>query len=140
MLFARFDETEKCELIKSNAPEEASTSEDDNAGVLIKASGPGEQAREVRVSAASPLNLWFRGGWDNVVRIRARATKSVHALCYTAAGVQGGGCRCGAPAASTPAAVAAGAAIAVAGRGAGKGGCEAREGQAGAGRVPAPPA
>ena len=52
MLFARFDEADKCELIRSNAPEEASSSEDDNAGVLIKETGPGEQAREVLVSAA----------------------------------------------------------------------------------------
>ena len=58
MLFARFDEAEKCEPIKSTAPEEASSSEDDNAGVLIKASGPGEQAREVPVSAAALLNLY----------------------------------------------------------------------------------
>ena len=56
MLFARFDEAEKCEPIKSNAPKEASSSEDDNAGVLIKASAPGEQAREVLVSAATLLN------------------------------------------------------------------------------------
>ena len=57
MLFARFDEAEQCELIKSNAPEEASSSEDDNAGVLIKASGPREQAREVLFSATALLNL-----------------------------------------------------------------------------------
>lgn len=57
MLSARFDEAEKCKLIKSIAPEEASSSEDDNAGVLIKASGPGEQAREVLVSAALLSNL-----------------------------------------------------------------------------------
>jgi len=57
VLSARFDEAEKCKLIKSIAPEEASSSEDDNAGVLIKASGPGEQAREVLVSAALLSNL-----------------------------------------------------------------------------------
>ena len=57
MLFARFDKAEQCRLIKSNAPEEASSSEGDNAGVLIKASGPREQAREVQVSAAALLNL-----------------------------------------------------------------------------------
>ena len=57
MLFARFDEAEKCELIKLNAPEEASSSEDDNAGVLIKASAPSEQGREVLVSAAALSNL-----------------------------------------------------------------------------------
>ena len=57
MLFARFDEAEKCELIKSKGPKEASSTEDDNAGVPIKASAPGEQAREVRVSDAALLNL-----------------------------------------------------------------------------------
>ena len=57
MLFARFDEAEKRELIKSNAPEEPSSSKDDNAGVLIKASGPGEQARELLVSTAALSNL-----------------------------------------------------------------------------------
>ena len=74
MLSARFDEAEKCKLIKSIGPEEASSSEDDNAGVLIKASGPGEQAREVLVSAAAALeSLSARGGWDNVIRIRTVA-------------------------------------------------------------------
>ena len=57
MLFARFDEAEKCELIKLDGPEKASSLEDDNAGVLIEASAPGEQACEVPVSAAALLNL-----------------------------------------------------------------------------------
>ena len=57
MLFARFDEAEKCELIKLNGPEKASSLEDDNAGVLIEASAPGEQACEMPVSAAALSNL-----------------------------------------------------------------------------------
>ena len=52
VLFARFDEAEKCEFIEANAPEEAWSPTDDNAGVLIKASALREQAREVLVSAA----------------------------------------------------------------------------------------
>ena len=59
---------------------------------------------------------------------RARSGLARHAVS-SAAGMQGGGCRCGAPTASRPpAAVAAGAAVAVAvaGRGVGKGGCAAR--------------
>ena len=54
MLFARFDEAEKCKLIRSNAPEEVSSLDEDN---VFKESGPGEQAREVLVSAAALLNL-----------------------------------------------------------------------------------
>ena len=52
VLFIRFDEVEKCEFIKMNAPEEAWASTDDGAGLLIKASALCEQAREALVSAA----------------------------------------------------------------------------------------
>ena len=51
VIFARFDEAEKCEFIKANAPEEAWSSTDDGAGLLIKASALREQAREMLVSA-----------------------------------------------------------------------------------------
>ena len=52
VLFARFDEAEKCEFIEANAPVEAWSPTDDNAGVLIEASALREQACEVLVSAA----------------------------------------------------------------------------------------
>ena len=52
VLFARFSEVDKCEFIKVNAPEDAWTSTDDGAGVLVKADALREQAREVLVSAA----------------------------------------------------------------------------------------
>ena len=52
VLFARFSEVDKCEFIKVNTPEDAWTSTDDGAGLLIKASELREQAREVMVSAA----------------------------------------------------------------------------------------
>ena len=56
VLFARFDEVDKCEFIKANAPEEAweawTSSDDDGAGLLVKADALREQAREVLVSAA----------------------------------------------------------------------------------------
>ena len=56
VLFARFDEVDKCEFIKANAPEEAweawTSSDDDGAGLLVKAKALREQAREVLVSAA----------------------------------------------------------------------------------------
>ena len=55
VLFARFDEVDKCEFIKANAPEawEAWTSsDDDGAGLLVKAAALREQAREVLVSTA----------------------------------------------------------------------------------------
>ena len=52
VLFARFDEAERCEFIEANAPVEAWSSTDDNAGVLIKANALREQAREVLISAA----------------------------------------------------------------------------------------
>eukprot|EP00964_Phaeocystis_antarctica_P156368 scaffold125977_cov61-Phaeocystis_antarctica.AAC.1 len=55
VLFARFDEVDKCEFIKANAPEEAweawTSSDDDGAGLLVKAEALREQAREVLVSA-----------------------------------------------------------------------------------------
>ena len=56
VLFARFDEVDKCEFIKVNAPEESweawTSSDDDSAGLLVKADALREQAREVLVSAA----------------------------------------------------------------------------------------
>ena len=52
VLFARFDEAEKCEFIEANVPVEVWSSTDDGAGVLVKASALREQAREVLVSAA----------------------------------------------------------------------------------------
>ena len=52
VLFARFDEAEKCEFIEANVPVEAWSPTDDNAGVLIKANALREQAREVLVSAS----------------------------------------------------------------------------------------
>eukprot|EP00964_Phaeocystis_antarctica_P047105 scaffold27240_cov64-Phaeocystis_antarctica.AAC.1 len=52
VLFARFSEVGKCEFIKVNAPEDAWTSTDDGAGVLVKADALRKQAREVLVSAA----------------------------------------------------------------------------------------
>ena len=59
VLFARFDEVDKCEFIKANAPEEAweawTSSDDDGAGLLVKAEALREQAREVLVSAARSI-------------------------------------------------------------------------------------
>ena len=56
VLFARFDEVGKCAFIKANAPKEAweawTSSDDDGAGLLVKANALREQAREVLVSAA----------------------------------------------------------------------------------------
>ena len=52
VLFARFDEAEKCNFIEANVPVEAWSSTDDGAGILIKASALREQAREMLVSAA----------------------------------------------------------------------------------------
>ena len=52
VLFARFDEAEKCEFIEANVPVEAWSSTRDGAGLLIKASALCEQAREALVSAA----------------------------------------------------------------------------------------
>ena len=57
VLFARFDEAEKCEFIEANVPVEAWTSTDDNAGVLVKVDALREQAREVLVSAALSVIL-----------------------------------------------------------------------------------
>ena len=57
VLFARFDEAEKCEFIEANVPVEAWTSTDDNAGVLVKVDALREQAREVLVSAALSVTL-----------------------------------------------------------------------------------
>ena len=52
VLFARFDEAEKCGFIEANAPLEAWSPTDDNAGLLVKTSALREQAREMLVSAA----------------------------------------------------------------------------------------
>ena len=50
VLFARFNEAEKCEFIEGNVPVEAWSSTRDGAGLLIKANALREQAREVLVS------------------------------------------------------------------------------------------
>ena len=50
VLFARFDEAEKCEFIEANAPVEARSSTRDGAGLLVKANALREQACEVLVS------------------------------------------------------------------------------------------
>ena len=56
ILFARFDEAERCEFIEANAaPVKAWSSTDDNARVLIKANALREQAREVLVRAMHAL-------------------------------------------------------------------------------------
>ena len=54
VLFARFDEAEKCEFIESNAPAEAWSSTNDGAGLLVKAHALREQAREMLVSTTRP--------------------------------------------------------------------------------------
>ena len=51
VLFARFEEAEKCKFIESNAPVEAWSSTDDGEGLLVKASALREQAREMMVNA-----------------------------------------------------------------------------------------
>ena len=51
VLFARFDEAEKCEFIEANVPVEAWSSTRDGAGLLIKAGALREQACEMLVSA-----------------------------------------------------------------------------------------
>ena len=52
VVFARFDEFEKCAFIKANAPVEAWSSTDDGLGLLVKAGALREQAREALVSTA----------------------------------------------------------------------------------------
>ena len=55
VLFASYDEVDKCEFIKMNAPKgawEAWSSTDDGAGLLLNAAALREQAREMLVSAA----------------------------------------------------------------------------------------
>ena len=54
VLFARFDEAEKCEFIEANVPVEAWSSTRDGAGLLVKASALREQAREVLVTPTRP--------------------------------------------------------------------------------------
>ena len=55
VLFARFNEVDKCEFIKMNAPEDAWASTDDGAGLLVKADALREQAREALVSATRSI-------------------------------------------------------------------------------------
>ena len=55
VLFASYDEVDKCEFIKVNAPGEAWeawSSTDDGEGLLVKAGALRKQAREMLVSAA----------------------------------------------------------------------------------------
>ena len=56
VLYADHGEVDKCEFIKVNAPKEAweawSSTDDDGAGLLVKADALREQAREALVSAA----------------------------------------------------------------------------------------
>ena len=55
VLFASYDEVDKCEFIKTDAPKgawEAWSSTDDGAGLLLNAGALRAQAREVLVSAA----------------------------------------------------------------------------------------
>ena len=55
VLFATYDEVDKCKFIKVNAPEEAWeawSSTDDGEGLLVKAGALRKQAREMLVSAA----------------------------------------------------------------------------------------
>ena len=55
VLFASYDEVDKCEFIKTNAPTEAWeawSSTDDGAGLLLNAGALRAQAREVLVSVA----------------------------------------------------------------------------------------
>ena len=53
-LFASYDEVEKCEFIKANAPKDTweawSSTDDDDAGLLVKADALRAQARELLVS------------------------------------------------------------------------------------------
>ena len=61
VLYASYGEVDKCEFIKVNAPKEAweawSSTDDDGAGLLVKAGALREQAREVLVSAARSRTL-----------------------------------------------------------------------------------
>ena len=56
VLYASYGEVDKCEFIKVNAPKEAweawSSTDDDGAGLLVKADALREQAREVLVRRA----------------------------------------------------------------------------------------
>ena len=56
VLYASYGEVDKCEFIKVNAPKEAweawSSTDDDGAGLLVKAGALREQAREALVRAA----------------------------------------------------------------------------------------
>ena len=55
VLFASYDEVDKCEFIKVNAPKEAweawSSTDDGGAGLLLNAGALRHQAREVLVRA-----------------------------------------------------------------------------------------
>ena len=61
VLYASYGEVDKCEFIKVNAPKEAweawSSTDDDGAGLLVKAGALREQAREVLVSAGRSRTL-----------------------------------------------------------------------------------
>ena len=93
VLFARFDEVDKCEFIKANAPEEAweawTSSDDDGAGLLVKAAALREQAREVLVStarsrtsslphAASPQTYFAPARWLSTVNKARRQRFWLH--------------------------------------------------------------
>ena len=75
VLFARFDEAEKCKFIEANVPVEAWSSTDDGEGLLVKASALREQVREMLVSTTRPRTS-NRPGYRIVVRIRVGATIS----------------------------------------------------------------
>ena len=77
VLFARFNEVDKCEFIKMNAPEDAWASTDDGAGVLVKADALRKQAREVLVSAVrcrtSSLPQLAMGPWPSLTSATSTA-------------------------------------------------------------------
>ena len=60
-LFASYDEVEKCEFIKANAPKDTweawSSTDDDDAGLLVKADALRAQARELLVSMPRVLHI-----------------------------------------------------------------------------------
>eukprot|EP00964_Phaeocystis_antarctica_P133155 scaffold97340_cov66-Phaeocystis_antarctica.AAC.1 len=76
VLFAHFDEVNKCEFIKANAPEGAweawTSSDDDGAGLLVKADALREQAREVLL--------------PNLLQLLLAAPGTTASLASTAAG------------------------------------------------------
>ena len=62
-LFASYDEVEKCEFITANAPKDTTTweawssTDDDDAGLLVKADALRAQARELLVSMPRVLHI-----------------------------------------------------------------------------------